>query len=51
MIPHTIVKPCGCIETTGPGHVHTKMCDPHRREAFLPRGQVAEPNNLDLVGG
>jgi hypothetical protein len=46
-----IVKPCGCIETTEPGHVHTKMCDTHRREAFLPRGQAVEPNNLDLVGG
>jgi hypothetical protein len=45
------VKPCGCIETVNPGHVHTKMCYIHRLEAFLPRGQVTEPNNLDLVGG
>lgn len=51
MIPHVEVKPCGCIVTVETGHTHTKMCEPHRREAFLPRGQVAEPNNLDLVGG
>jgi hypothetical protein len=48
---HEIVKPCGCIVTTERGHVHTKMCDTHRREAFLPRGKVVEPNNLDLIGG
>jgi hypothetical protein len=46
-----IEKPCGCTETSEPGHIHTKMCDTHQREAFLPRGQLVEPNNLDLVSG
>jgi hypothetical protein len=46
-----IEKPCGCVDTSEPGHTHTKMCDTHRHEAFLTRGQVAESNNLDLVGG
>jgi hypothetical protein len=45
-----LVKPCGCVETVEPGHVHTKMCYSHRQETFAP-AQVAERSNLDLVGG
>lgn len=51
IIPHTEVKPCGCIETIETGHTHTKMCESHRCEAFVPRRQVEESSNLDLVGG
>ena len=40
---------CGCVVTAEPGHVHTKLCDAHKREIFDP-GQI-EPDNLDLVGG
>ena len=43
------IEPCGCVVTTEPGHVQTKLCGTHRRRIFNP-GQV-EPDNLDLVGG
>jgi hypothetical protein len=48
--PYRLVKPCGCDVYTEPGHVHTWLCEGHRRELFKPRGQI-EPDNLDLVGG
>lgn len=50
MIPHQRVEPCGCIVTTEPGHVHTKLCDQHKREIFDPKNHD-QVDNLDLVGG
>jgi hypothetical protein len=50
VISYRLVKLCGCDVYTEPGHVHTKLCEEHRRELFKPRGQI-EPDNLDLVGG
>jgi hypothetical protein len=49
-----IVEPCGCIKTSSPGHVHTKMCEHHRREFFAPgytTTKLLQIDNLDLVGG
>ena len=47
---------CGCIVAAEPGHVHTKLCDTHRRETFfvceyMPTVYTAETDNLDLIGG
>jgi hypothetical protein len=54
MTPHRTVKPCGCIVTTEPGHVHTKLCEQHRAVTWnLRNGSEIrfKPDNLDLVGG
>jgi len=29
--------PCGCVRTENLGHVHTKLCDRHKRELFEPK--------------
>jgi hypothetical protein len=47
MNQHT--EPCGCAVTTERGHVHTKMCDQHKRETFAPKKESNE--NRDLIGG
>lgn len=42
------VEPCGCIVTTKPGHVHTKLCAEHKRMLFAPA--TRPDDNGDLVG-
>lgn len=56
----TRTEPCGCIVTTAPGHIHTKMCAGHKRECFGNDYLVgladrllksaANVNNADLIG-
>jgi hypothetical protein len=44
---------CGCVVTTNPGHVHTKLCAQHRIE-FFSQGNIEDAltptdPNLDLI--
>jgi len=46
---HQRVALCGCIVTTEPGHIHTKLCEKHRL-GFAPRAiDKSGTDNLDLI--